>query len=161
MARNHARILTRIWRDPEFRALTTEAQHAYFTALSYPELSYVGVMDYMPKRLAAMSSGNTERRMTSALGRLAAARFVLIDTGTDELLIRSFVRNDGVMERVNMGKAVARAFDKIISLDLREALKDELARLLRDAPGLKGWAGFAEINPDAMSEIEAIASRRA
>lgn len=158
MARNFARIYTRIWHDPEFRALTVEAQHAYFAALSYPELSYVGVMDYMPKRLAALSSGGTERKMTTALNKLETARFILIDRASEELVIRSFARHDGVLERRNMGKATARAFGKVISLDIRSAVISELARLRTESPALPGWHGFAEINADAMAEVDAMAS---
>lgn len=158
MARNFARIYTRIWHDPEFRALTVDAQHAYFAALSYPELSYVGVMDYMPKRLSALSAGGTERKTTAALGKLEEARFILIDRASEELAVRSFARHDGVFDRLNMGKAAARAFDKVISLDIRAALITELARLRKEDPRLPGWNGFADINADAMAEIDAMAS---
>lgn len=158
MARSHARIFTRIWHDPDFRNLTVEAQHAYMAILSNPDLTYVGLLDYIPQRIAGMSQGNTARKATTTLNQLAEKRFIIIDTDTAEMCIRSLVRHDGVLERINMGKATARAYGKVMSLPIREALIAELARAYTDGPELSGWQGFHEIDPDAMTQIVSMAS---
>jgi hypothetical protein len=161
MARNHARIFTSIWHDPDFRALTVDAQHAYLAALSNPDLSYAGVLDYIPQRLAGMAAGHTARRANAALTQLEQHNFMVIDRNTAEMCVRSLVRHDGVLERINMGKATARAYGKVMSLPIRDALIDELARAFSDDPNLAGWPGFQEIDPDAMDRITETASRMA
>lgn len=158
MPRDHARIQTAIWRDRDWRDLTWEAQWVYQALASQEALSYAGVLDYRPGRIAALASNCTTRRVETAVSLLEVERFVVVDRLTEELLIRSYVRHDGVLDRTNMGKAVARAVDKIVSLDIRDAVIAELARLHRVSPGLHGWHGIAELAPDVMSAVQAMAS---
>lgn len=158
MARDHARILTAIWRDPDFRALDVNAQHTYLAVVSQEALSYAGVLDYRPGRLAALSKGNTGSKVERAVRALVASRFVVLDAQTEELLARSYVRYDGVLDRPNMGKAVGRALDKIVSLPVRTAVLAELGRHYADKPNLSGWTGLADVNADAMNHITAMAS---
>jgi hypothetical protein len=158
MARDHARILTAIWRDEDFRALPVDAQHTYLTAVSHDELSYCGRLDYRPGRLAVLAKGNTAKKVEAAVARLVRARYVVLDRDTEELLIRTYVKHDGVLDRVNMGKAVARATTKLVSLQLRAALFEELARIYETKPNLAGWTGFAELNPDDFARVCAMSS---
>lgn len=159
MARNFARIYTRIWHDREFRALKLDAQHAYMAILSDPNLSHVGVTDYVPQRLAGLSADGTARRAKAALAQLSESRFIVIDETTAELCVRSLVRHDGIFDRKNMGKAAARHFAKIMSLDIRDALLDEIARHFIEHPDAPGWEGFEEIDPVVFADVTAIASR--
>lgn len=159
MARNHARIFTRIWQDPDFRALTVDAQHAYLATVSSPALSYVGVMDYIPQRLAGLAVGHTLRRATAALTLLDQKRFIVVDHDTAEMCVRSLVRHDRILERVNMGKATARAFGKVMSLPIREALIEELGRVYAEDQNLQGWTGVKEIDPDLMGDVIDSAAR--
>lgn len=158
MARDHARIKVRIWNDPDFRALDVAGQHAYLMLTSQPSLTYCGVMDYIPGRLAVLSRSNTDAKVAAAIKTLERARFAVVDRKTHEVLVRSYVRHDGVMERVNMGKAVARALEKVVSNTLRDAILTELGRLYAEEPKLHGWVGFREIDPDAFSMASAMAS---
>jgi hypothetical protein len=66
------------------------------------------------------------------IGRLEEMNFVVVDDDTEELLIRSFVRNDGVwrMPKV-MGAMVSGALE-ISSKRLQQALLDEMARIPLD-----------------------------
>lgn len=159
MARNFARIYTRIWHDRTFRELKVDAQHAYFAILSSPDLSHVGVTDYIPQRLAGLSDDGNKRRTTAALDLLKAKRFLVIDPDTAEMCVRTLVRHDGIFDRVNMGKAAGRAFNKVHSLDIRDSLIDEMARLYRHDPELAGWAGFNDIDADAFDLVQKTASR--
>lgn len=162
MARDHARILTAIWRDDDFLALDPAAQHAYLTIVSQQRLSYCGVMDYIPSRLATLARTNTEAKMRAAVRSLEKARFVVVDTQTHELLARSYVRHDGVMDRTNMGKAVARAFQAVVSRKIRDAILTELGRLyaedLKAGKKRLGWVGFADLEPDGFDMASAMAS---
>lgn len=160
MARDHARIKIHIWDDPDFLALKASEQHAYFTMMSNKGLSRCGVLDNLPSRFVRLASDMTKPRWRTAVDGLAAARFVVIDEATEELLLRSYVRHDGVLDRVNMGKATGTAFEAVVSDALRRSIGDELARLMRHAPDLPGWKGLAETSPNAYRMASAIESRK-
>lgn len=157
MPRDHARLQTGIWRDPDFRKLSRDAQHLYFTLISQPSLSYCGVMDWWPNRLAALSVDGDEKAVYDAVCELIEHQYVLADGETTEIMVRSYIRHDGVMQRVNMGKAVARALMKVTSLNIVESVHRELARLYRDQPNLAGWEGFSELCPDDYDSVVAMA----
>lgn len=158
MARDHARIKTSRQRDADWRDLAVNAQWTYDAITTSESLSYVGVIDYRPGRIAALAKGQTAKKVDAAVKELEAARFVVVDWQTEELLIRTYVRHDGVLARVNMGKAMGRSLAKVISLDVREAIMAELARCYRDDKKAAGWVGFAELFPDDMATVKAMAS---
>lgn len=147
MARDHARIQVDIWGDEDFRALPVQAQSTYLTVVSQPRLSYCGVLDYFPGRLAALSSDGTESKVKAAVKVLERARFVVVDRGTQELLVRTYIKHDGVMQRPNMGKAMGRALANVVSDKIRAVIRSELARLHDEEPGLSGWVGFRAEHP--------------
>jgi hypothetical protein len=159
MARDHARIQTSRQRDRDWRDLTVDAQWTYDQVLSSEGLSYVGVIDYFPGRIAALAKGMTGKRVETAVKALEEARFVVVDRDTSELCARTFVRHDGVLARVNMGKAMGRALAKVVSLDIRAAILDELARCYQADHEASGWTGFAELFPDDFGVVTSLASR--
>lgn len=158
MARDHARIQVGIWNDHDFRALDVPGQHAYLMLSSQARLSYCGVMDYIPGRLAVLSHNNTESKIRAAIRTLERRRFAIVDKKTHEVLVRSYVRHDGVMNRVNMGKAVATAFSQVASATLRDAILTELGRLYAESPGLHGFIGFREMDPEGFAMATAMGS---
>ncbi len=129
MARGHGRILTPIWEDEDFLALDEREQRLYLFLISQPNLNHAGLLDLTLRRWARKASGLTVADLEERLGALAKARFVVVDEGTEELLIRSFVRNDGVwrMPKV-MGAMVSGALE-ISSPLLRRALLEEMDRI--------------------------------
>lgn len=149
MARDHARIKISIWDDPDFVALRTSEQQAYFLLASNRGLSRCGVVTYIPSRFEGLSADLTAPRLKAAVAGLRAARFVIVDDRTQELLVRTFVRHDGVLDRVNMGKATGTAFEAVVSDGIRRAIGDELARLMKESPDLAGWQGLAITSPTA------------
>jgi hypothetical protein len=160
MARDHARIFTAIWSDPDFRALPVPPQHTFFMLLSQPRLSYCGVMDYLPNRLSKMSAKATARTTANAVSSLEKARFVVTDEDTGELLIRSFVRHDGLLAMPNMTKAMTKDYLAVLSDPLREAIKSELSRAFTESPDLGGWKGLAQASPELHAEVTAKGSRK-
>jgi hypothetical protein len=148
MPRDHARFYTSIWAPgSDFRALDQAGQHAYMTLCSQERLSYAGVLDYFPGRLSELTAGVTEKHVEAAVKRLERARYVVVDRRTAELLVRSYVRHDGVFDRTNMGKAVGTAVNRIVSTRIRDAVLREIARHMRDRPDLAGFIGFKETCP--------------
>ena len=149
MARDHARIYTAIWNDPDWRKLDQPAQHMYLMLTSQPRLSYCGMLDFLPSRLAQLVTGLTEAKVREAIRRLERSKFVVLDRETHELLVRSYVRHDGVLARRNMGNAVARALGMVQSQTIRESVLHELARIFAEDSTLAGWDGFKDYDPIA------------
>lgn len=158
MARDHARIKTSRQRDVDWRGLSVNAQWTYDAVTTSEALSYVGVVDYRPGKIAALAKGQSAKRVEAAVKELEAGNFVVVDWLTEELLIRTYVRHDGVLARVNMGKAMGRSLAKVVSLSVREAILWELARCYKDEPKAQGWVGFADLYPEEMASVKSMAS---
>ncbi|MFJ1647939.1 hypothetical protein [Streptomyces sp. NPDC088258] len=161
MARGHGRILTSIWEDTDFLALDEKEQRLYLFLISQPNLNHAGLLDLTLRRWARKASGLTVAELEKRIGRLEEARFVVVDDDTEELLIRSFVRNDGVwrMPKV-MGAMVSGALE-ISSPQLQRALLDEMDRIpldeLNDEPTkLRNGTEGASIRQQVSEHIEAL-----
>lgn len=146
MARGHGRILTSIWEDPDFIVLGEAEQRMYLFLISQPNLNHAGLLDLTLRRWARKAAGLTVAELEKRIGALEAARFIVVDDDTEELLIRSFVRRDGVwrMPKV-MGAMVSGALE-ISSPRLQQALLTEMDRIpldeLSDEPTkVRGVAG--------------------
>ena len=137
--RQYARLLNRIWTDPTWRGLSHHAQWLYIAALSHPTLSYAGVIDWYPKRLAALSETTTLEGIHAAADELQTAQFLIIDHDTDEAFIRSFHRNDETIKQPNLATRTARDITQITSLKIIHAVNNELHRLYAEQPELTGW----------------------
>lgn len=153
MARDHARLLVSIWDDPEWVSLKTMQQNAYLALISSSDLSWCGVAPLLPQRLAGLAGDLTERKVRSALDTLADLRFLVIDHTTAEILVRSYVRHDGILKQPNVTKALVRALDRVHSDTLVDTVKAELARHLRDEPDLRGWDVIRSGWPDLYDQI--------
>jgi hypothetical protein len=146
MARSHGRILASIWDDDDFRDLSPEEQRMYMFLLSQPNLNHAGLLPLTLRRWARTAAGLTGADIEEHLTALARARFVVLDEDTEEVLVRSFVRNDGVWKQPRvMGAMVAGALE-ISSRRLRAALLAEVDRIpleeLSDALGARGGASI-------------------
>lgn len=155
MARDHGRIYTRIWADPAFRALNRDPQRLYLLLISQDKLTYCGSLDYIPKRLCSLAKDEDEDTLQAALKTLEATRFVVTDYEMDEVLVRSFVRHDGLLGSPNMTKAMLKDRASMMSDRLRDAVDKELRRAYQDDPKAKGWAGFKQAEPDLFKEVSA------
>jgi len=140
MARDHARINIAIWQDDDWRDLPTPAQHLYFTLWTHPLLNYAGIVDWRPGRLAGMANGWTVDEVEAAGDCLRARLFIVVDDDTEECLIRSFVRFDGLMKQPRMAVSFANAFAGTTSRTLRGVIVHEAHKLREIEPDLGGWA---------------------
>jgi hypothetical protein len=132
MARAHGRVLSSIWEDEDFIALTQQQQRLYLFLISQPNLNHAGLLPLTLRRWARKAMGLTAAELDEHLDALTKAHFIVLDEDTEELLIRSFVRNDGVwrMPKV-MGAMVSGALE-IESKALRRALLEEMDRIPLD-----------------------------
>lgn len=129
MARAFGKILSRIWDDPDFLALDPSHQRLYFFLVSQSNLNHAGLLPLTLRKWSKKANGLTIAGLVTDLMVLDATRFIVLDQDTEEVLIRTYLRNDDVykMPRV-MGSAVSGA-QEIESPRLRRALLAEVDRL--------------------------------
>ncbi len=137
MARSYGKILAAIWADPDWAQLTRGAQHTYAMLISQPGLTLAGSIDLMPSRWARYAAGLTEHDVRADLDELASARFVVVDHGTSEAVVRTIVRHDfdGARVNVNLVKGLWAAWAGILSATLRKVVVDHVPAPIWDRPG--------------------------
>jgi hypothetical protein len=74
------------------------AQRMFMFLLSQPDLSHAGLLPMRVNRWAKKAEDLTPRG-PDELDYLAARDFVVVDEDTEEVLIRTMVRNDGVYKQ--------------------------------------------------------------
>lgn len=153
MARDHARIFLSIWADPDFRNLNRAPQRMYLTLLSQARVTYCGSLDYLPGRLSTLAADETPATVEATVSELEAANLVVVDHEVSELLIRSFVRHDGLLSSPNMCKAMLKDRAALLSDTLRGVVDAELRRAYRANPKAGGWKGVKEADPDLFEEL--------
>lgn len=126
MARSEARIFTHIWTDQDFTHLPAIAQWLYFFLLSQPSLTLCGVLDYHPARWARFAAGTDTQDVTDAAAVLQAHHFLTVDTDTDEIWIRTLIKNDVGRGGPKLIIGVTRAWATIVSETIRGAVLDAL-----------------------------------
>ena len=129
MARNHGQILCSIWSDRDFTGLTVEEQRMYFVLLSQRLLNHAGVVPMTLQKWANLSPDTTADDVLRWLEGLARKRYVVFDPATEELLVRSLIRNDGVAKQPQVLKAALRVALEVDSPLIRWALAEELRKL--------------------------------
>lgn len=129
MAREHARILCSIWSPgDDFRNRSPLAQRMYFLVISQREINNAGVIPLMVSKWARCSAHTTPADVELAIAELEEHRYFVVDRETDELLVRTFIRGDGVLKQPNVLKSALRLARQIESQALRVALAQELLR---------------------------------
>lgn len=141
MARDRANINTNIWTDQDWRNLPIAQQHLYLLLTSHPTLSYAGVVDWREARLAAMTADATPESIRDAAEGLQAERFVFIDDETEEILVRSFLRHDGLLKQPKLSISMVNAYGAIASARIREVVTFELQKLYQEHGD---WAAFGQ-----------------
>lgn len=143
--RKFAKLSITIWSDHDFKTLNTSEQWLYMHLVSRADVNYAGVCDWRPKRIAALAQDLTAEAVEIAGQVLQAKGYVVIDEDTEELLIRSFHRNDECLKVPNMGAAVVAAYQNLYSEDVKGVLVWELRRLAAETPDWKGWASIGDL----------------
>lgn len=151
MARDHAAVKVAIWQDSAWRALPANAKLLYLTLLTSPSLSYCGVVDWRPKRIAPLIDPTWTPADVVAAAAILIERdhYIVVDEATEEALVRSFIRNDGLMKQPKLAVSVANAHASTASETLRGVVVHEMTRLRNDYPDLHGW-----VSPKAHALLE-------
>jgi hypothetical protein len=141
MARDRANINTNIWTDQDWRNLPGAQQLLYLLLTTHPTLSYAGVVDWREARLAAMTADSTPESVREAAEGLQSERFVFIDDETEEILVRSFLRHDGLLNQPKLSISMVNAYAAIASSRIREVVTCELQKLHKEHGD---WAAFGQ-----------------
>lgn len=139
MAREKASINLEVWADTSFRDLTAPAQGLYFKLMSHPKLDYCGVVEFHPGRLAALSKEQTVDDVMLAASELSEAFWIVIDQDTDEVMVRGYLRHDGVLRQPRLAVSCALAYSAVASNKIRAVIVHEIQRFKRENPDLPAW----------------------
>ncbi|WP_052493306.1 hypothetical protein [Rhodococcus sp. MEB064] len=129
MARDYGKILFTLFSDRDFRALTPNAQRVYTILLGEKQTNNAGLMPLMKSKWRKGSDYSTDEDIDGGLRELESNRYVFVDDDTEELLIRSFMRNDGVERIPNVMKNAMKVCRNVESPKLASILVREIERL--------------------------------
>ncbi|AOE44337.1 HTH DNA binding protein [Gordonia phage Eyre] len=145
--KDHARVNLDIWNDDDWLDLSPAAQHLYLVLWTSPGLTYCGAGDWRPRKIAQRASGWTVRGVELAAAELARERFVIIDADTEEFLLRSWMKHDGLWKQPNMAVSMANARADLASRTLRGVVVFEVLKIREEHPEMGGW------NRDALVDL--------
>jgi len=149
MPRDRANIRTDIWGDSDWRQLSFGAQWLYNYVLTHGTLNAVGVADWRPARAQGVAAGLTRPILNAFVRELTDAFFLVLDEHTEEVLVRSFFRHDGILTNPNMLATIKRDFAAVSSPLLLGVIAHEANRLRTEYP-----AGITKkFNPWDRSEL--------
>lgn len=132
MARSYATVLTRVWSDDDWTSLDPTSQWAYIALLSQPNLNRAGVLPLTLTRWTRWAHGLTVADVEKLLQTLEDRRYVLVDRDTDEVLVRSFIRNDETWKQPKVWPGTVEDCRAVVSPRIRTALLAEVGRLSWD-----------------------------
>lgn len=129
MTRHYANLATSVWREFDWRGLTASEQRTYSMLMSQPDISAAGVLSVTLGRWAGYARDTTISSIRADIDGLAAARFVIVDDESEEILVRTFVKWDGGYGNPKRRPVILRAANEVMSPSLRAALAVEFTRL--------------------------------
>lgn len=144
-----------IWDDPEWCQLTREQQHTYLMISSHPKINSCGVLDLPVPRLTKKARNLNAMDLRAQIHELVEHRYLVTDPEeTDEILVRSYLRHDGMFRLGRPARRIALEWRQIESPAIKDAVKTELKRLHQEEPNAIGWPIIATADADLMASIE-------
>lgn len=129
MARVYANITTAIWTARDFCDLSSGAQLMYLMLVTQPDITACGTLPLTLRRWSLNLPTSERVTIAGRLAELVAARFVLVDEDTEELLVRKFIKWDGGYKHAKRVIAVLSTAQAIRSRTLLAATVAELDAL--------------------------------
>lgn len=133
MARSYGKVHASLVTDDEFNDLCGDEGYLYFRLCGHPKLSLVGCIDYRPHHWAKYAR-NWDREFVEALVvELEVRRYFAVDRDTEELLIRTLTKHDGIpIGNVKLRKGLWAQWSSIASPDLRRVAVRNMPEALFD-----------------------------
>lgn len=145
MARDFAQIRLSVWNDEGWTSLTLEEQAFYTMLSSQPTTNLAGVLDFLPGRLARLSSDLTPKRVRVLVESLEQRGMVFLDEDTEEILVRAVIRTSGSWKTPNSAQAIVTNIEQTMSRKLRSVLMYEVKRTLDEIPDEGKWEKSQDI----------------
>lgn len=118
-----------IWSNEDFRKLNAAEQQLYCLLISFPTRNFAGVLPITLRRWANCTADATESKIRMSISVLEKENFVVVDWDTEEILVRTMIKNDEVYKQPNIMKAAFKDARRVESGLLRGALQRELLAL--------------------------------
>lgn len=139
LAREYAQLRLDMWGDDDWRMLSRDEQWLYMLLLSSPKTNRAGFSVWKPGGIANLAGGTSTADVLRIAGQLVEKHFIVVDFDTEELVIRSFIRHDGVLKQPNMMVTMATDWAGAYSQTLRGVVAHELNRLRDETPDASIW----------------------
>lgn len=134
MPRSHGVIKVEVWEvGSEFRRLDLEPQWAYEMLISQPQINNLGLLPYVPEKWSRLAADLDRARLDQALTVLETLRYTITDVETGELLVRTFIRHDGVWKHSKLVINARRLFREVESHTIRAYLAERHPWLTDDS----------------------------
>lgn len=145
MARSEARLQFGIWRGLD--GLGADGKLLYAVLLTEPTINHAGV-GAVRLALWARNASLTAEEAQKALASLVDSQHVLVDEETEEVFVRTMIRNDGVWKQPYVLKGALQEALLTNSAAIRRALATELRKLPPRQPDGVSKAGKPIHYPD-------------
>lgn len=132
MARTFAPLLVAVWNDPDFLALDEGPQRIYFVANSQANMTYCGVVPFMPVSWSGLAGNSSAGKIRRDVKVLEDKNFVVLDRQTEELWVKSFIKHNNVMSQPNVIKAMKASYETIRSAKIKRAVYQSVPKDARD-----------------------------
>lgn len=127
--REFARVGTDMPEEDSIKSLSVEAGWLYDRLYLRPEMSRCGVVPFRPAAWALLGKNATEPKVRRWLRELVAGEQVIVDEPMAEVLIRTFVRWDGLLAQPNVVANMVYDYKLIASATIRLAFLQEFRRI--------------------------------
>lgn len=140
MAREYGKVPLNVWGNEEWLDLSGPEKLLYVVLLCHQTLTYAGVADWRPKRLARLVDATWTAADVEAVGdSLQRRHMIVIDREVEEVLIRTFIKWDGVLKQPRLAVSMVSAFAGITSRRLKQVVAFEVQKLRSEQPELSCW----------------------
>ena len=119
--------------DPDFIRLSPPGQWLYFQLLL--DVNHIGVADWRPKKLMGRAETVNLEYVNIAALDLVENKFAVIDTMTEEVLIRTYMKHDGAHKQPNTCMSMLKAFSNVGSPEMRAVISHELNKIWHKIEG--------------------------
>lgn len=127
-----ANIGTGIWSETSMRSLTRRQRDAYLLALTQPDVNRCGVLPYRLRYLAGLATDSTTDELAQDYDDLTASRHVIVDHTDELMLLRTYIKHDGLLSQPLVVVSMIRDYHNVSSPTIRTAILAELRRLWDD-----------------------------
>lgn len=129
--RPFAKFYRAIWADDEFKSLDSGPQRMFMLLLSQPTITLAGTMPLQVNKWSRLATDTPSELLREHLAALTERCFVVVDEDTEELLIRTVMKNDTLWNRSPKTQlGVLRHCLKVESPLIRLTLADEIESCL-------------------------------